>query len=279
MRWFLGVLILCAGLMAAQADQLTPRAFTQEVRSAILKTMPGADLTSPRELELVLRRSDGSFTVISLVNVYGHYKADPKRLSEIIKVYVEGASRPARPVAAHKLDHTRIVPVVKDRAWLAELRGQFAENKQDAVFDALGADLVIVYAEDSEKRTRYLSSLEKLDVPRSELRALAIKNLVRILPKIEIRKHDDVFAMIAIGDYTTSLLLLDEMWSGGQIKFDGDLVIAAPARDVLLITGSRNSKAIEGLRGMARDLAKGPYRLNENLYVYRNGSFAAFAGK
>jgi uncharacterized protein YtpQ (UPF0354 family) len=91
-----------------------------------------------------------------------------------------------------------------------------------------------------------------------------------------MQRHADVFGMITAGDYTTSLLLFDDMWSGKQIKFDGDLVVAIPARDVILITGSRVDKGVQGIRGMARDLAKGAYRINANLYVYRNGVFSAF---
>jgi uncharacterized protein YtpQ (UPF0354 family) len=268
-------LILCGLVIPVRADVLTPRAFTNHIRAAVARAMPQAEVRAPRDLEMTIRRPDRSSTFISLANAYQLYIAHPAQLSEIVRVYIAGATQPsAAPI--NKPDPSRIVPVVKDRAWLAELRRQFTTNDQDAVFDELGADLVIVYAEDTEKRTRYLSSLEKLDVPRQRLRALATENILKVLPKVEMQRHADVFGMITAGDYTTSLLLFDDMWSGKQIKFDGDLVVAIPARDVILITGSRVDKGLQGIRGMARDLANGAYRINANLYVYRNGAFSAF---
>ena len=45
------------------------------------------------------------------------------------------------------------------------------------------------------------------------------------------------------GDYEASLLLFDDIWRDGQVKVDGDIVVAVPAKDVLLVTGSNNLKA------------------------------------
>jgi uncharacterized protein YtpQ (UPF0354 family) len=114
-------------------------------------------------------------------------------------------------------------------------------------------------------------------VARSELRALAIQNLVRVLPKIEMRQHDDAFALITVGgNYEASLLLLDDIWTGDQITFPGDTVVAVPARDALLVTGSRSRKGLQAVRAMTAELVKGPYRLTDTLFVYRNGRFVKF---
>jgi len=68
--------------------------------------------------------------------------------------------------------------------------------------------------------------------------------------------------------------LFDELWSGGQIKVDGDDVVAVPSRDVLLVTGSRNLAGIAKLRELAAQIVRqSPYRLTDELFVYREGSF------
>jgi uncharacterized protein YtpQ (UPF0354 family) len=51
------------------------------------------------------------------------------------------------------------------------------------------------------------------------------------VPKIEMR---------AGGQYESSLLLAENIWSSGQIEVDGDVVVAVPAKDALLVTGSGN---------------------------------------
>ena len=166
------------------------------------------------------------------------------------------------------------MPVISDRPWLAQLRDIFIKQdaSQQPVFDDFNNELVVVYAEDSNSRTRYLSSSERIDIPRSELRRLAIDNLMRVMPKIEMRQHDDAFAMITSHpDYGE--LLVDDIWSGGQIKVDGDTVVAVPAKDVILVTGSRNRKGLKAVRSIAHELAQGRYGLIDTLFVYRGGKF------
>lgn len=80
------------------------------------------------------------------------------------------------------------------------------------------------------------------------------------------------------GTYEASLLLADELWSGDQFKVDGDIVVAVPARDVLVVTGSHNRTAIARLRTLAAELATGPYALTAVLYAWRGGKFVKFDG-
>jgi uncharacterized protein YtpQ (UPF0354 family) len=92
-----------------------------------------------------------------------------------------------------------------------------------------------------------------------------------------MRAGDHVFLVAAGGDYEASLLLLDDVWSGGQIKVNGDIVVAIPARDVLLVTGSRDRTGVRKVRELATKLvAEGPYGLTDALFVYRNGRFTKF---
>jgi uncharacterized protein YtpQ (UPF0354 family) len=145
------------------------------------------------------------------------------------------------------------------------------------VFDELNKDLVIVYAEDDAARMRYLTSRDDLDVAREELRAIAIANLRRLLPKIEISQKDDINIVSAGGDYDASLLLLDELWSGDRIKVQGDIVVAIPARNVLLVTGSQDRAGLRTVRTrVAKVTAAGPYALTRLLFVYRGGRFKKF---
>jgi len=144
------------------------------------------------------------------------------------------------------------------------------------LFEPFNNELVVVYAEDSRSRTRYIGTREDVG-DRATLRAQAINNLKRILPKIEMRRYDDALAIISAGgDYEPSLLLFDDIWSDGQIKFDGDTVVAIPARDVLLVTGSKGRAGLKALRGMVEKLARGPHRLTDALFVYRDNRFVRF---
>jgi uncharacterized protein YtpQ (UPF0354 family) len=233
---------------------------------------PSATVTIARELEITVRRADGSSVEVNLANIYGEYRRQPGRLGEFVEKFASNAKNP-EPA---KLDRARIVPMIKDRAWLDEITGMFAKGNTKPLYEDFNKELVIAYAEDSDARMRYLGANEDVG-DLKDLRARAVANLKRILPKIQMQRHDDVFAVIgAGGSYEPSLLLFDEIWSDGQIKFEGDTVVAIPARDTLLVTGSKSRKGLKVLRGMAEKLVEGPYRLTATLFVYRDGRFVKF---
>jgi uncharacterized protein YtpQ (UPF0354 family) len=127
---------------------------------------------------------------------------------------------------------------------------------------------------------RYLTTQEDFGLSREELKSLAIANLKRVLPKIEMRSVGDVSLMSAGGNYEASLLLIDDIWSGGQVKVDGDIVVAIPTRDALLVTGSRDRNGLKLVREMtAKFMAQGPYELTDTLFRYRDGRFTKFGSK
>jgi len=262
---------------------LTPAAFTQELVRALTTALPSATVTIKRDLELAIRHADGGTASVDLTNAYRTYSGDPLRLGEVIRVYVAALSGPpqAQTATAAKVDRSRIVPVIKTWQWIAELHNglKASGSDQQHLFEDFSGELAVVYAEDSDKRMRYLTTTEDIGVERSGLRKLAVDNLTRLLPKIEMHSYGDgeLSFMSVGGDYEASLLLIDDIWSGGQVKVNGDIVVAVPARDVLLVTGSRSRSGLKAVRGMAAELlAKGPYGLTDTLFVYRNGRFTKF---
>jgi uncharacterized protein YtpQ (UPF0354 family) len=262
---------------AVYAETLTPRAFTDEFVRAVAAALPTSTVTSKRELELTINDPSGVERTIVLHNAYREYSLDPERLPKIVGTFATTLSQPR--TTETKVDRSRIVPVVKDRQWLDELHNSLRLKgvKQEHLAERLNNELVIVYAEDDPHRMRYLTIEDGAGIGRAELRALAVANLKRLLPKIEMSTDGDVSLISVGGDYEASLLLIDEIWSGGQIKVNGDIVVAIPARDVLLVTGSRSRAGLKRVRELAAKFAaEAPYRLTEALFVYRNGQFARF---
>ena len=79
------------------------------------------------------------------------------------------------------------------------------------------------------------------------------------------------------GNYEASLLAVPDFWSKGQFKVDGEIVVAIPARDHLLITGSRNAEGLAKLREVAARVAQDiPQRITDTLFVFRDGRFVEF---
>jgi uncharacterized protein YtpQ (UPF0354 family) len=253
--------------------------YTAAMAEALAAKLTDRTVTVAGELELTVGRREGSQSVW-LRNLYGEYRRDPSLFGEIVGVYVSALTEtPGLLAEADVPDTARIVPVIKDRQWLDDnIRGLRERGVDvDFIYDDLNDELVVVYAEDTESRVRYLMSSEDIGVGRHELRALAVANLERLLPKIEMNVHEDGFARFSAGgDYEASLLLLDGIWTGGQVAVDGDIVVAVPAKDVLLVTGSENEKGLAAVRELAAEYTTEGYALTDRLFVYRDGRFRRF---
>ena len=272
-------LVLLAASCAERA--MTPSQFTERFVKEARAGWPALGVTAEADLHLRITREDGEESTAFLDNAYQLYLQDPDAAGEVIRNYLQAFAEPA--VAEPNLDRTRIVPVVKDRPWMTEVAASAEasglEGRLEHVFEDLNEDLVIVYAVDHPNRIRFLGPTElgKSGLQRSELRALAIDNLRRILPKPELTEGPLISLITAGGDYDASLLLFPEIWSGGSIQVDGDIVVAVPSRDVLLISGSENAAGMAKLRELAtQTMLESPYRLTDRLFVFRDGGFRRF---
>ena len=116
--------------------------------------------------------------------------------------------------------------------------------------------------------------LEEAKIERKDLRTIACENLKRLLPKIERHGDRGSYIITAGGNYEASLLVLDSIWTGGQMDVKGDIVVAIPTRDLLLVTGSEDREGIAKVKQMVtKTYAEGTYRLTPKLFVFRNGKF------
>lgn len=277
MKQLTGLLIWLAVMCGmSHAETLSPPDFTREFARAVTTAMPSSVVSVKGDLQLSIKDASGLERTVFLNNAYKDYSLDPNRFADIVRIFV--ASMRQSDTAQGKLDRSRIVPVIKDRQWLLDLHRTLKSQGKDQehLSDTFNNELVIVYAEDDPTRVRYLTTGEDVG-SRQELRALAVENLRRILPKVEMRGDDHVLLASAGGDYEASLLLIDDIWSGGQVKVNGDIVVAIPARDVLLVTGSRDRSGLKRVRELAaKYAAEGPYGLTDTLFVYRNGRFTKF---
>jgi uncharacterized protein YtpQ (UPF0354 family) len=273
---------LCSG--CSRSDIMTPNEFTHAFADALRKAGPGLKVAVVRDLELKVTSANGRDSTSFLDNAYAMYKQDPNARDDVIQRFVM-AGLDTIVTIRDGVDRTRIVPVIKDRPWLEETRralmSRGAKDVPEHVYEDFSPDLIILYAEDSPKNIRYLGpkDLELAKIQRSELRALACANLKRLLPKIERHGANGLYMITAGGDYEAGLLLLDSIWSGGQMDVKGDVVVAIPTRDLLMVTGSQNPQGLEKMRQMVQEASTGgSYRLTQKLFVYRSGRFVEFTG-
>jgi len=279
-RW-IAVYLASALLPLAALAALSKEAFTQEFATVLRAAVPGHKVDIVEPLHLRITHPDGTDSTAYLDNAFKEYQSDPDARQELIErrvaAWVESIDSDGVP-----LDPKNIVPIIKDRERVAEAqamsKARGLDPDESQVTEDYNDELVIVYAEDTPRNVRYFTSkdLAKAGVERSKLRALAIANLRRVLPKIEAHQGEVYSMYTADGNYEASLLLFDDLWDG-DIRVDGDIVVAIPTRDVLLITGSKNAEGIARLREVADELtAEGTYTISPALFVYRKGKFRRF---
>jgi len=281
MRWFLAIVIGGFLSCAAQAETLAPKVFTEAFAKRLQAARQGSTVTVKGDLEIQIKDADGRTLEMSLANFYQGYRGDPDQLEELTRKYLAGVPPPggASTKKGEPLDRTRIVPVIKDRPWLDEVNGRVRASGKDApelAVDDFNNELVIVYALDDSNRVRFLTKSELAGIERGELRTLALGNLLRIMPKIQMATNGRFGMMIAGGDYEASLLLFDSIWTDGTVKVKGDIVVAIPTRGMLLVTGSQDPNGLRAMREIVAKNADGPYRLTTSLFVYRKGRFVKF---
>lgn len=284
MRFLLSILsltLLVVGI--ARAETLSSQAFTDAAAAAARAAMPSAQVTVKGNLYLETRSAAGEEIATDLRNAYETYLRSPERRDDIIRSYIGVLVETVTfGDAKAALDRSRIIPVLKPQRWVDAARQVQKEAKikpaPEILTEPFNSELTIVYAEDRPQAVRYLTTRDDIG-DRARLRNLALGNLHRLLPKIEMREGaDHIFLIEAGGNYEASLLLADGIWSSGQIKVDGDIVVAVPGRSALFVTGSRNRSGIARLRAMAAELATRPYALTPTLFIYRDGKFVKFEG-
>lgn len=273
------VTILCL-LLAACGRKIDAKSrFTKDCAAAILASDPHLKVETVNDLELRVSAPGREPYSLLLANAYADAEADPTLKSSVIQKYVAAALERAR-VGNLPFDRNLVVPVIKDRAWLQDMaafqKSRGAQEPVRFVYDDFNEELVVVYAMDTPSSVQFLTPkvFEGSGVARSELRAIAVANLRKLLTNIEIHSGPLVSTISAGGDYESSLLLLDEVWSVGKVEVDGDLLVAIPARGVLLFAGSKTPGAVERLSSMSEELSReGGHTLTPTLFVRQDGRF------
>lgn len=266
----LALFCLCAcGVRPADAQSGIDE-FAKEMRGRVEAADRSLRVEQAGPLHLVISTPSGKSQEMYLDNVHRlsqqrHGDEREALLDHYVRATIESL---APPVLAPE----QVMPVVKHAAWIESAKRMFADKDQawEGLFDPLGADLFLVYAQDTETGIRFLTKgdLKALGMQQPEVRALAIRNLARLVPEIEVHRGEQVAMVAAGGNYEASLLLLDDFWRIESGRSHADLVFAVPARDLLLFADAADPAALMRLAELAQRVAgESAYAVSEALYV------------
>ena len=190
--------------------------------------------------------------------------------------------RSSHPKDSTTIDRSRIIPIIKDRKRFYDTQASSPQGdpkgRAAILFHDYNDELIVTYGIDSLDTLTLISqeTYEDLGLTRRDLRALVVENLKTVLPRPVVRTGQLYSVIVAGKKYESSLLLLDDFWKGLSLGRD-EIVVAIPARQVLLFTEAGNKQGLAALRKLAAQVRKqSPNGLTDSLFVYRNGKFVRF---
>jgi len=261
-------------LTEAEFTRLYAQAAAAELKSAEVK------ITGGRELSIKL--TDGTELKSFLDNAWNEAKTNPANRPEIVNRYLKAlvASAPYAGALAGQPDTNSIVAVIRDDLFLQQFDKFRSDKINQIVSEKLVADLNVLYAIDSAGSIAYFTETNRvaLNLELTALRSLAVRNLKRLVPKVNRQGQGPVFRLIADGNYESSLLLAENLWDDQAKAVPGELVAAVPSRDGLMFTGSASAEGLRELRAAAANLyANGSRAVSTTLIVRRNGRWEKFS--
>ena len=258
------VLVAAFCLIACRERVLTPAEFTQAHAAAWRAKHPDVQVEILKDLELQVAGPAGTLQT-SLQRSYEAYVQEPERLTGLVDRFVAGQAESLKRLS-QKVATERIIAVIKTRKWLAERGGSW-------VHEDFSSDLVIVYGQDFPDTIRYLSppDLAAAGLTLESLRPLAVKNLLEIL-EIEHNRYECCRMLTAGGDYEASLILADSIWRQYQDEMKGSLVVAIPAPDLFLLTGSEETEGLALLKKTIAEQRESGRLLTSRLFLYKDGT-------
>ncbi len=218
-----------------------------------------------------LFESDGSKNILYLDNLWILCQNDKPGAADTIERYLVMAENLGDEPP---LRREQIIPWVKDQIYVQ----QFLENSTIAR-EHLAADFWIVYAADGDGSSTAITDedIERMGIPRESVRDLAIENLRRILPPIEMHEFYSCLLLCAGANYVPSLLLLDVVWEHMASQVKGDIVVAAPISDSVFVAGTESPEGVAHIRERALVLeAEGDHVVTSTLLRRIPGGWKAF---
>jgi uncharacterized protein YtpQ (UPF0354 family) len=259
---------------------MTIKEFTKLYFDALLLLFSNVEFDVINDTTIEGRLNEKSVR-IAVDNAYKEYLADPNSLDTVLNKYVAVANKSFAVSAGININ--RIVPVIKPAKYLEDTRIEAKKmgvtKNADSVFEKYNDQLIIAYAEDTGNDIKYLTpdDLKSLGIKPGSLRQLAIRNLDALLTSIKRKDGGGFYMIIAGGNYEASIVLLNDFLTKENFPVDGDIVVAIPNRDMLLITGSNNTAGISKIKALANNIfTTGNYKLSNYLYRWNGNIFEKY---
>lgn len=256
---------------------LTEKEFAEVYLDSLSKKYPSVKFEINPDLTITSKKSDFEYKHF-IDNAFIAYKAEPDSINYIISRYVATTADLYENQKAVAVEN--IVPVIKPIEYLNEINSLNKNGKSfPMITEKYNDQLIITYAQDSKNSIKYLTEddFKTLSFSADTLKSIALRNLDKIIPRIQIQGDNGLYMVTAGGNYEASLILLSSLWTKENFPVDGNYIIAIPNRDMLMITGSKNKTGIAKIKEIVADSYKtGNYQVSDHLYIWTGNKFEKY---
>jgi uncharacterized protein YtpQ (UPF0354 family) len=265
-----------------QARPLSKDEFVREFCRRVDDVDPTVSALPAGEDRVTLQYGEEQRQTVLLGEAFEDYLVAIENIDLILNRVVDANLSIIRHAREAHVDISRILPAIVHRQRLDDLptsplASDSASPEAALYFEPLNDQLVVAYYQRNDRREpRYLShgNVASLDIPREKLRELAVQNLHALLPPATLHNQYGITGVAAGDRYESCLLLLDELWTNEFFSVQGNIVVAVPSRNAVLVTGSENQAGIEQLAIVAREgFAASKYPVTDQLFVRRDGKW------
>lgn len=241
---------------------------------------PEVEIISTEGMEIKWKIKDSeNEEVIFLDNVYAEYMHRPSKLEEILDKHAnsiliseEDIQENSENTSQISITLENILPVVKNILFIENVK----ETTTSPIFyENLNTELVVVYSVTDGDTTHYLTEADvnQLGLSNENLRALTLENLIQKV-EVSLEEEGSHYQLIADGNLESSFLLIPDVWTKQNFPVNGNIVIAIPTRDTLIVVDSLNEQDITFARQkIEENFVEGNLVISDKLFEFKEGEF------
>ena len=261
-------MIVFAIALPVSADSMEPYTLddaAQLYTARILSMEDIAKVSRHDKENILIEAASGVQLTANLSNLLLAMNEQPefadKIIDEFVAAMVETIAALELPAdTSEQIDN--LMPLIRHKSIFDNSIETMLANAPDALDDQafyirpLAGDYAIVLAIDTPTSISYANNKSFADLNLSDdaLYKRAVSNLKARLPnKLETAKQENVTFVGLDGFYDASLLLIDDFWKNHAEEMQGDLVMVAPARDMVMFVDSADKTALKIMTEYARN--------------------------
>jgi hypothetical protein len=211
---------------------------------------------------------------IYLVNAWKTSKDSPGERRKSLKPFIASWTDQSNAALLDaKAALTDIVPVIRSTDY-----NKGIVEEMNAYTEPFVSDLVVLYGIDTPKTVSYMlpERVRALKLEPTQLRKLAVENLLRKIPEQKIKHGENFSMLIAGGDYEASFLLIDDFWKDMQKRIGKRIVVGVPSKDIVIFAADNNKDGIGQIRKFTtKGFKEFSYPISDKLLLY-DGKWQAY---